>query len=333
MAEFQFARYCPDSSHELDHETCARVAATRDREDAHTCRVVSRRTLLAGGGAAAVVAALGGGVAAEWDNPRFVRLRGGCGDTPSIPRSTYTITRGTLASTAMGATLPWAVAMPNLRSDVVQSGAVAARTAVVLCLTGLGADIDTALSGIGFPGFATAQHLNVAFAVPGGGGDLYWHPRADGRDPLTWAVDEFLPMVEQRFAIGGFQEYRAALGWSMGGYGALLVAQQRPGLLAAVAALSPAVFPSYDAARSGHAYTFDSPADWSRYGLWTHLDELRDTAVRIDCGNYDPFAPTARQLLKRIPGAVGEIGSGCHDEAFWRRTAPASLRFLASSLS
>ena len=118
----------------------------------------------------------------------------------------------------------------------------------------------------------------------------------------------------------------------MGGYGALLVAQQRPGLVRSAAALSPAVFPSYDAARSGHAYTFDSAADWERYGLWQHLDQLSSTSVLIDCGNYDPFAPTARELLKLIPHAVGDIGSGCHDKAFWRRSATRSLRFIASAL-
>ena len=296
----------------------------------HTCYVVSRRKVLVGGGAAAVLAAVGGGVAAEWDNPRVARLRGGCGDAPEVPHANYAVTRGVFDSEAMGAKMPWLVAVPRT-SYIGFAGPP--RPALVLCLTGLGDGIDMATSGIGFPGFATAAKLGLAFAVPGGGSNLYWHPRADGRDPLAWAVEEFLPMAERHFDIGGSADNRATLGWSMGGYGALLVAQQRPNLFSAVAALSPAVFPSYDAARSGHAYTFDSAADWDSNGLWNHLDELADTAVRIDCGNYDPFAPTARELLKRIPGAVGGIGSGCHDKAFWRRTAPTSLRFLADRLS
>ena len=294
----------------------------------HTCYVVSRRQVLVGGGAAAVLAAVGGGVAAEWDNPRFARLRGGCGDTPPVPASGYAVTRGTLRSEAMGATLPWAVAIPNARTR-------SSRLALVLCLTGLGDSTEMVFTGIGFPGWATQDRFDdvLAFAVPGGGGNLYWHPRADGRDPLAWTLEEFVPMVEQRFDIGGSPARRATLGWSMGGFGALLVAQQRPGMFSAAAALSPAVFPSYDAARSGHSYTFDSAADWDSNGLWNHLDELSSAAVRIDCGSYDPFAPTARELLKRIPGAVGEIGSGCHDKAFWRRTAPDSLAFLADKLS
>jgi S-formylglutathione hydrolase FrmB len=286
---------------------------------------LSRRTLLVGGGAAAVLAAVGGAAALEWNNPRLVRLRGGCGDTPPIPRSSYTMTRGTFDSRAMGASIPWLVAMPaegpTIRTDVP----------VVLCLTGLGDDIDTVINGIGFPGFATAADYGFAFAAPGGGGNLYWHPRADGRDPLAWAVDEFLPMVEGRFHVGGAATRRMALGWSMGGYGAMLAAQQRPGQFGAVAALSPAVFSSYDGARSGHDYTFDSESQWERYGLWSHLDELEGTAVRIDCGSADPFAPTARELLRRIPHASGAIDGGCHDQAFWRRAAPRSLRFLSSS--
>lgn len=296
----------------------------------HTCYVVSRRKVLVGGGAAAVLAAVGGGVATEWDNPRFARLRGACGDEPAVPHADYTMTRGVFDSKAMGAKMPWLVAVPPTS---YVGFAEPPPIPLVLSLTGLGDDVSMATQGIGFPGFATAAKLNLAFAVPGGGSNLYWHPRSDGRDPLAWAVDEFLPMVEDRFRIGGSREARATLGWSMGGYGALLAAQQRPDLFSAAAALSPAVFPSYDAARSGHSYTFDSAAEWDRYGLWNHLDELSGTAVRVDCGNYDPFAPTARELLKRIPNAVGHIGSGCHDKAFWRNNATTSLRFLADNLS
>lgn len=286
---------------------------------------VSRRALLLGGVGAAALAVGAGGVAYEWDNPTFVRLRGGCGDTPPVPHSTYRVVSGTFDSAAMQATLPWSVALPPGHEP-------GDGTAVVLCLTGLGDGPGVVMSGIGFPGFATAAGLRLAFAAPGGGGNLYWHPRADGRDPLTWAVNEFLPMVERRFGVGGHGSRRGALGWSMGGAGALLVAQQRPDFLSGVAALSPAVYPSYDAARSGHDYTFDSERDWLDYGVWDRSG-LIQTPVRIDCGSSDPFAPAARTLLRRIPNAAGGIANGCHDEGFWRRTAPAALRFLSDQLS
>jgi enterochelin esterase-like enzyme len=189
------------------------------------------------------------------------------------------------------------------------------------------------MTGVGVPGFATAAHASFVIAAPGGGDATYWHPRADGRDPMDYLVDEFIPYVEDRWGCGGHRDNRLMLGWSMGGFGALLVAQQNPDLLGRVAAMSPAVFPSYDAARSGHSYTFDSAADWEQYGVWNHLEEVGATSVRIDCGSADPFAPTARELLKRIPAAVGGISSGCHDKGFWRRKMPTVLRFLAASRS
>jgi S-formylglutathione hydrolase FrmB len=188
------------------------------------------------------------------------------------------------------------------------------------------------MTGIGLPGFATAAGERLVFAAPGGGGSLYWHPRADGRDPMQWALREFLPMVERRFGVGGKRERRAAFGWSMGGAGALLVAQEHTKLVSTSVALSPAVFPSYDAARSGHDYTFDSEADWQDFGVWERAGKLASTTVLIECGSADPFAPTARQLLHRIPNATGGIASGCHDFGFWRRSAPTAVRFLGAHL-
>lgn len=103
-------------------------------------------------------------------------------------------------------------------------------------------------------------------------------------------------------------------------------------MFVAAAAASPAVFPSFHDAVTGHPHTFDSEADWQRYGVWNRLSSMGQVPVRIDCGDADPFAPTARQLLTRIPNATGAISSGCHDVAFWRRTAPAAFEFLKEFL-
>ena len=287
--------------------------------------VVSRRALLLGGLGVAVVAGAGG-LALEWDSPVVMRALGRCGDTPALPSSDYRIETGTFDSTAMQADLPWLVALPDDHDPDTET------LPVVLCLHGAFSDADKVETAVGFPAFASAANLRVAIAAPGGGGSLYWHPREDGRDPLAWAVEEFLPMVEERFDIGGARVRRGTIGWSMGGAGALLVAQERPDLVSAAVALSPAVWPSYDAARSGHDYTFETPEQWERYGVYQRLDELEDIATRVDCGDGDPFAPTARQLLERIPGVAGGIENGCHDNGFWRRRAPSALRFLGEHL-
>jgi S-formylglutathione hydrolase FrmB len=233
----------------------------------------------------------------------------------------------------MHADVPWVVALPSRYIDRTSPTALAAgRLPLVIALPGMGGQPQDMVSGVGLPGWATAANLNLAFASPGGGGSTYYHPRTDGTNSFAWVTEEFIPMVERKFAVGGLRDKRAMFGWSMGGFGSLLVAQQRPALVCAAVGSSPAVFPSYQAAISGHPHTFDSAADWERWGLWDHRSEFNKVPVRIDCGSGDPFAATARMLLADVPDAVGHIESGCHDDGFWRRNATSQLQFLAAHL-
>lgn len=259
--------------------------------------MVSRRTLLMG--AAGTVALLGGGTALgkhEIDtHPGLRRFFGQCGDMPSLPdKGAYVVHTGTLRSTAMSREMPYAYALPE--------------------------------EGIRVRG------MPLIVALPGDVDSSYYHPRADGTDMLAFVVDELVPHVERTLAVGGARQRRAVYGVSMGGYGALLIAQRYPHLVCAAAGGSPAVFQDFHDAITGHSHTFDSEADWQRWGLWDQLDTFR-VPVRIDCGDADPFVATARQLIAKIPGAVGHIGSGCHEHGFWRRAAPADLRFLKNHLS
>jgi S-formylglutathione hydrolase FrmB len=286
---------------------------------------VSRRALLLGG-AGALAAAGGIGYAVERDNPTLRRLLGGCGSMPALPPDTSTTHRGTLQSATMRRTISWTAALPPGH----QPGD---GTPVVLCLHGRNGSADDLTRASGLPAWASHAGLRLAFVAPSIGGADYWHPRASGLDPLTMAVGEVLPMVEHGFGIGGTRARRGVLGWSMGGFGALLAAQQHPDVFAAAVGASPAVFPSYADAKRGHPDTFDSEQQWENYGLWRRLDDLRAVAVRLDCGDADPFAPTVRAMLQRLPHAAGGIGAGCHDDAFWRRVAPAEVRFLAAQLS
>jgi hypothetical protein len=287
---------------------------------------ISRRALL-GGAAAAVV--LGGGAGLgnyELDHhPIWRRRIFGCGSTPPIPPSDYRIVNGTMRSAAMGQSMGWQVALPPARSPL-------RRVPLVLVLTGATGTPTSLSEVLGMPGFATAAGLPLAFACPASGGPLYYHPRSSGEDPMTWILEEFLPMAEHRFGVGGSAANRAIYGWSMGGYAALLYASLRPRRFCAVAASSPAVFPSYDAADTGHANLFDSQADWERWGLWNHLSDLTGVPVMINCGDGDYFAAAARHMLGAIPGAVGGISPGCHLQSFWHGQEPAQLRFLARQL-
>jgi S-formylglutathione hydrolase FrmB len=309
---------------------------------------VSRRSLLIGAAGAAVV--LGGGAGAfgyELDrHPGFRARIFGCGSTPRTPTSNYTMTTGAYASHAMRADVPWEFAMPTKHVQPRPAGKSAngsrptkpsrpttpsrpgSLPPLVVVLPGAGGQPRDLTTSVGLPGWATAAKLNVAFACPGGGASTYYHPRADGTNSLSWVTEEFIPMIERRFGVGGSRANRAMFGWSMGGFGSLLIAAQRPDLVCAAVGSSPAVFRSYHDAITGHPNTFDSEADWRKWGLWEHLDRLNGMPVRIDCGDADPFAATARELLRRIPNAAGEISSGCHLDSFWRTQATAQLHFL-----
>ena len=99
----------------------------------------------------------------------------------------------------------------------------------------------------GLPPFAVV-------AVDGGGG--YWHKRASGEDSGAMVLDELIPMLASK---AWTPRGSAFLGWSMGGYGALLLgARLGPARTAAICAVSPALWTSSGAAAPG---AFDSADD------------------------------------------------------------------------
>jgi S-formylglutathione hydrolase FrmB len=140
-----------------------------------------------------------------------------------------------------------------------------------------------------------------------------------------------LPLLAKR----GLRVDRVAvLGYSMGGYGALLLAEtlgrQR---VAATAASFPAVFRSYADARRTNPRSFDSPADFAAHDVVTRLGALDSRTTWVDCGHSDPFAPTAQLIRTRLREPAGGLYDGCHDAAFWRSRLPAQLDFLGRHLA
>lgn len=293
---------------------------------------VSRRALLLGGGAA-LVAAAGTAYVAEHDNPRIRRLLGGCGTTPPLPsvHTAYDVTTGSIDSGAMKATMPYTVATPH-DNRPPGVGGFRLPTPLVVVLPGRNGGADDLTKGVGVARWASRARLKLAFVQPGNTDSCYWHRRADGRDPIRFLTDELIPAVTASLSVVSSSATAVAvLGWSMGGFGALACARSRPDLFKAAAAMSAAVFPSYANARGVGSYTFDSAADWQRYGIWADRDKGFDVPVRIDCGDSDPFLPQDRELLK-VRNVVGGIEKGCHDTGFWRRQMPTALQFLAANL-
>jgi pimeloyl-ACP methyl ester carboxylesterase len=156
------------------------------------------------------------------------------------------------------------------------------------------------------------------------GGDTWWHARADGSDTQSMLVKEFVPFLGAR----GYDLGRIGLfGVSMGGFGALLLASQArlPGIRA-VAAMSPAVWDSYDARIDS---AFDSPADFAAHDVFSLRPKLAATPKRIDCGTEDELIATVRDYVRGLPAPVeGGFQPGGHDEAYWRSVLPNIVSFL-----
>jgi dienelactone hydrolase len=315
-------------------------------------RGISRRALLTGGAGLTVAAGAAGsafGLVQGGVLPgkyRLAEVLGECGAAPPPPRG---------PRPARETVTFWSAYRRRVvRMVIVTPAAAPPRTAlgVVIALHGLGGN---ALGAADLYAPAMTQAAVTRFAVIAvDGGDTYWHERSDGDDPLGMVIHEVLPRAADR----GFAVARIGIiGYSMGGYGALLLAERlsagsalsaktkeiagQPGprpIAAAVAAASPAIFASYPDARAADSAAFASPGEFARNNVLTGLGALRQVPAWISCGSSDPFAAVTqlvRDRLGQLTGrpAAGGIASGCHDDAFWARTAPSALEFLGRYLA
>jgi len=211
---------------------------------------------------------------------------------------------------------------------------------LVVMLHGYGATHASALAGMS-PAQALAlrpggRPLPPVAMVTVDGGNGYWNPHP-GDDPMAMVIDELIPRC-QRLGLGsgaGSAPRRiAAMGISMGGYGALLLAEKYPRLFGAVAAISPAIWTSYPQARAANPGAYASAAAFAAGDAVTYATALRGRPVRVASGYADPFYPGVQALARELPaGAVVSFGPGCHDDSFFAAQQPPSLTFLAARLS
>jgi len=303
--------------------------------------VVSRRRVLAwglGGLGAAVVAGTGGaelilhGVLPGKSS--LERLTGGCDvATPTLAEAAVgPSTSGTFDSAARQRSVGYSIAYPPGHGPGSQ-------LPLVLALHGYGGNHTNALSDLSL-GQALALSVGgtplppmALVAADGGGGYWHAHPAPGADDPMGMLVDELIPMC-QKLGLGQPPQRIGAIGISMGGYGALLLAEQHPGLLSAVAAISPAVWTTYGEARGANAGAFASAADFAAHDIIARASSLGATAVRIASGKDDPFHPGVEVLARALPaGATVVSTKGCHTNGFELSQEPDSLAFLAAHLA
>ena len=120
------------------------------------------------------------------------------------------------------------------------------------------------------------------------------------------------------------------IGWSMGGFGALVAAQTHPELFDRVCAVSPALWHTRAQAVDD---AFDSDADFARFNAFAHVDRLRGKTMRVTCGTADPFYHAVLDFVaalerQGIKPQTNYPKGGCHDGISFAATALDDLRFL-----
>jgi S-formylglutathione hydrolase FrmB len=200
--------------------------------------------------------------------------------------------------------------------------------AVLLCLHARGTlGYRMAFDTVHVHDVVAAAGKPIAVVAVDGGPSSYWHKRSSGIDPQAMLHDELLPRLDRELSRG---LPRAVMGWSMGGYGALLAAERRPDLYKAVVGSSPALFPSAAATSPG---AFDDAADYQRNDVYAGERALAGVVARVDCGTHDPFLPAVKTFASRLPNPnPGGFTNGFHDGGYWRSVAPAQIDTIATAL-
>ena len=209
---------------------------------------------------------------------------------------------GSFVSAARGGVATnWAIARPPGQTKPLRP---------VIALHGKGSSAATVMEGGVEQGLAQAVAAGLppfaVVAVDGGGS--YWHKRASGEDCGAMVLNELIPMLGGQ----GLDTSRVGfLGWSMGGYGALLLGGRLgPGRTAAICAVSPALWMSPGAAAPG---AFDGPDDFAANSVFG-MPALASIPIRIDCGNSDPFYGATKQFVAQLPTPpAGGFSPGGHD--------------------
>jgi pimeloyl-ACP methyl ester carboxylesterase len=300
-------------------------------------RWTRRRVLGAGVGGLAAVAAAGGGgleLAARGVLPgrQLVdRLDGAClvADPPLVFSAPGPSASGSFYSPARRCQVGYTIAWPPGRRPGTP-------LPLILALHPFGGDHRRVLTGMSLPQALAlrvdGRPLPPMAIAAADGGPGYWNPHP-GDDPMAMVIDELVPLC-RRHGLGQGRRAIGTLGISMGGYGALLLAEKYPGLISAVAAVGPAVWTSYGQARVVNPGAYASAAAFAGADAVTHARALATVAVRVACGVSDPFYPGVQALARELPpGAVTVLAKGCHSYPFFTAQEPPSLAFLGRDLT
>ncbi|MGF6374371.1 S-formylglutathione hydrolase FrmB [Paraburkholderia sp. RAU6.4a] len=243
----------------------------------------------------------------------------------------------TIPSAAMHRTFDATVVLP----DRYARGNQAARFPVVYVLHGSGGDYTdwTANSHIG----KLADRYHVILVMPDGGRDSWYiDSPVDPRSRYeTYVGTEVVAYIDSHFRTIATKQARAITGLSMGGFGALRIALDRPDAFGAAGSISGAVDPRGSEDEPGIERVFGDPmqyADfWNSKAIVASAEDFgRDhIALTIDCGVNDSLVQSNRLLHERlvelgVPHDYAERPGG-HTWKYWSKAVKYQVLFFAGT--
>lgn len=166
-----------------------------------------------------------------------------------------------------------------------------------------------------------AKAKATGFALAAIDGDSTYWTGYDGVDTGAMVLQEYLPLLAEQ----GLPVDRVGLtGYSMGGLGALLLAEQLgPQRVFGVAPMSAAVWEDGKPGAEGQA----------QQRVRSDVGKLAGIPVRIASGTDDDLTDANRSLAGLIPHAQTEWVAGGHDFNYWTRALDRQLAWLAQQQS
>ena len=232
------------------------------------------------------------------------------------------IEAGTLRSATVDHPVGWMTALP--------AGARSAKgLPLILCLPGRGGGARWVDRALFLQDAAARAGLHAALAAVDSG-QSYWHPRTSGEDRLAMLFDEALPLFERRL---GAPARRALMGWSMGGYGALLAAELQPARslrwLSRVLPSGPHTRPStppFPTPSTARPTTPPTTCCAERLGCGASRSGSTAATPTRSCPASAACAPAC---TRRRPAAP----SPAPRPRYWRRVAPLQVAWLRRTLA
>ena len=160
----------------------------------------------------------------------------------------------------------------------------------------------------------------MAVAPPTGITGVRRRPAGDDRRRVPSAVEA-----------KGLSTDRVGLwGWSLGGYGALLLATELPHRQ-----LGPVVATHRRYGRPPRTPlpTSSTTQLTSPRTVFDRVDELAHVQLRIDIGDNDSFTPNVEPFIAALPASDRRGDRGFHDAAYWMRAAPDEIDFIGRRLA